>query len=86
MSYAYEAEKKALFTESGVKTLLVARDTAKKLIASAGAFTAEKVMKELSGSTWTMMAALDYMVESGEIRRVTPKGSVWGQHEVFTGA
>jgi hypothetical protein len=83
MSYSYEKEKANLFTESGAATLLAVRDEAQRLIATAGACTAEKAMQKASGSSWTMLAALDYMVERGELRRVTAQGETWGQHQVF---
>lgn len=83
MSYSYQKEKANLFTESGAATLLAVRDEAKLLIELAGACTAEKAMKKATGSSWTMLAALDYMVERGELRRVTVQGETWGQHQVF---
>lgn len=85
MSYSYEKERPELFTEFGVKTLTVIRDNAKRLLKVAGAFTAEKAFEGATGSSWTMLAALDYLVEQGEIIRVTAPGETWGQHQVFTG-
>ncbi len=82
--YDYKTERKELFTESGVETLTIIRDNARRLLAEAGAFTAEKAMKGCTGSSWTMLAAIDYLVEKGEIRRVTEQGSTWGQYQVFT--
>ena len=83
MSYKYETEKAALFTESGAEVLLAVRDEAKRLIAEAGACTSGKAMSKASGSSWTMLAALDYLVERGELRRVTAPGATWGQDQVF---
>ena len=82
--YDYQTERKELFTESGVETLTIIRDNVRRLLAEAGAFTADKVMSKCTGSTWTMLAAIDYLVEKGEIRRVTQSSSTWGQHQVFT--
>ncbi len=81
--YSYETEKPALFTERGVETLTKMRDRAKALLAEAGAVRADKIMEVATGSSWTMMAALDYMVEKGDLRRVTAKSDTWGQHQVF---
>jgi hypothetical protein len=84
VSYSYEAERKNLFTEEGVATLTKMRDEAKRLIGIAGAASAGKIMAVATGSSWTMLAALDYMVEKGDIRRVTEKGATCGQHQIFT--
>lgn len=81
--YSYETEKPALFTERGVEMLTKMRDRAKALLAEAGAVRADKIMAVATGSSWTMMAALDYMVEKGDLRRVTAQGETWGQHQVF---
>ena len=83
MSYKYETEKAALFSESGAAILLAVRDEAMRLIASAGACTSGKAMGKASGSSWTMLAALDYLVERGELRRVTTRGATAGQDQVF---
>lgn len=83
MCYCYETEKHALFTESGVDMLMKMRDHARGLLRAAGAARADKIMEAATGSTWTMLAAIDYMVEKGELRRVTAPGQTWGQHQVF---
>ena len=84
MGYSYEKERAELFTEHGVETLTVIRDNAKRLLKEAGAFTAGHAFEKAAGSSWTMLAALDYLVEKGEIVRVTEDGATWGQHQVFT--
>lgn len=84
MSYCYEKERPELFTEDGVKTLTVIRDNARMLLDSAGAFTAGNAFRGVAGSSWTMFAALDYLVEQKEIARVTREGETWGQHQIFT--
>lgn len=83
MSYSYETERQNLFTESGMEILLKIRDNAKRLLDVAGAFTAERAMQNVGGSGWTMLAAFDYMVEKGELVRLSPAGT-WGQYQVFT--
>lgn len=85
MNYCYEKEKPSLFTEQGVDTLMRMRDKARALLKEAGAVRADKIMDAAGPvGSWTMMAALDYMVEKGELRRVSAKGDTWGQHQVFT--
>lgn len=86
MSYSYENERTKLFTEEGQIMLLKIRDEAHRLLAEAGAFQGGRAWKNVSGDTWMMHACLDRLVELGELRRVTPIGSVWGQHEVFVAA
>ena len=83
MSYKYETEKPNLFTESGAGILLAVRDEAKRLIEESGACTSGKAMAKVSGSSWTMLAALDYLVERGDLRRVTAPGASWGKYQVF---
>lgn len=85
MSYCYETERANLFTEEGVETLTAIRDKAQELLRKAGAFSAGRALGNATGSSWTMLAALDYLVEKGEIVRVTDKDSTWGQHQIFTG-
>ena len=84
MSYCYEEERANLFTEDGVEMLTAIRDKARELLRKAGAFSAGHAMESVAGSSWTMLAALDYLVEKGEIVRVTDKHATWGQHQIFT--
>lgn len=81
MSYSYDTEKANLFTEHGVDMLTKIRDNCRRLLDYAGAFQAEKAWKDVSGSSWTMLACLDYLAEKGEIQEV--KGNVWGQYRLF---
>ena len=69
-NYKYEEMREELFTEEGVEVLMRIRDHSGKLLFSAGAYTFEKVTRTVTGDTWLMMAALDYMVERKEIRMV----------------
>ena len=60
------------------------RDEAKRLLKLAGAVTCDKLMAAAgSGCSWDMLACVDRLVELGELRRVTPVGSVSTQSEVF---
>lgn len=82
MSYSYQREKPRLFTEDGMAMVLAIRDAATALLKVAGAVRAEKLLIG-NGDSWMMMAAMDYLVERGELVRVTEKGTTAGQHEVF---
>lgn len=82
MSYDYEKQRKEIFTESGVELLTKMRDNVNKLLNSSGAFTVDKVLYGLTGDSWTMLAVLDYLVEKGEIVKVSSKG--YAQYHVYT--
>ena len=80
--YKYEDEKVSIFTDRGQRDFLKVRDRAKKLLQDAGAFMMFKALKDISGSTSTMMAYVDRLVELGEIKEITGK-DVAGQDRVF---
>jgi len=69
-NYNYEEMREELFTEDGVDLLMQMRDHSTTLLFKAGAFSFEKVVRTVSGDTWLMMAALDYMIERKEIKKV----------------
>jgi len=69
-NYNYDDIRPELFTEEGVELLMKMRDISGKLLFQARAYTFEKVTRTITGDTWLMMAALDYMVERKEIRMV----------------
>jgi hypothetical protein len=70
MPYNYEEMRDDLFTEEGVEVLMKIRDHSNKLLFSAGAYTVEKVLRTVTGDSWLMLAALDYMEERREIKKV----------------
>lgn len=80
--YAYADLRPDLFTERGTETLLKIRTNVQRLIREAGAVRAQEAWKGVGGDSWLMLAALDYLVERGEIREVTDE-SAWAQHRVF---
>lgn len=82
MSYDYKTEKPLLFTEEGVTIFIGIRDNVNRLIKEAGAIRAQEAMLKVSGSIWTMMAALDRMVELGELKELTTPDAM-GQYRVF---
>lgn len=84
MSYQYQTERQKLFTETGVEMIAKVRDNVRELLRAAGAFRSQWAWKGVTGDTWMMLAALDYLVEKGEIREVNP-GTYVGQHRLFVG-
>lgn len=83
MSYNYETERRELFTDDGQRMFLKFRDTTNRLLNIAGAARMDKMMAGLTGSSWTMTACADRMVELGEIVEVSPPYSA-GQYRMFT--
>lgn len=80
--YDYTVEKQILFTDEGQRMFLGIRDKTHRLLKESGAVRCQEVMLGNVGSTWTMLACVDRMVELDEIREITPKG-VPGQYRVF---
>lgn len=81
MPYDYTKERPGIFTEEGVKMLCQIRDNARELIGMAGAATAGRIINKCSGDSWRMLACVDYLVETKELREVPTQG--WGQDRVF---
>lgn len=81
MSYSYQKERAALFTEEGQRMFLSIRDRANELLAEAGAFQAQEAWSGVTGSSWQMLACLDRMVELGEITEVVR--DCMAQHRIF---
>ena len=81
--YDYTNERKIVFTEAGIKMLFALRDSAKELLKLAGSFREQElqVHAHVSGDSWAMLACVDYLVERGEIRRVT--SDVVRQYNVY---
>ncbi len=87
MAYDYETEKPNLFTDNGQRILMATRDASRDLIKSAGAFSLGRLMGAtvtLAGGadTWTMLAAVDRLVEIGELVRVSEEGGT--QHWLYS--
>ena len=81
--YNYENEKPNLFTEDGQLLFIEIRDRVKGLIKLAGAVNMEKAIQGSSGSSWTMLACVDRMVEIGELKELTTDNAGWAQDRVF---
>lgn len=85
--YNYTTERPNLFTESGQEMFIAIRDCVHAGLKTCGAIRLQEATAAArSGSSGTMIACLDRLVELGEIREITPKGAVWGQHRVFVSA
>lgn len=81
MSYNYEDEKLNIFTEQNQIMFLKIRDKVQQLLKVAGAVRMNEAIAGNSGSSWTMIACVDRLVELKEIHEIT--NNVAGQHRVF---
>ena len=85
--YDYETQKQKILTDSGQRMFLAIREHTWSLLKNAGAARMQEIMHGAgSGDSWTMLACVDHLVELGEIKELTQKGSVDGHHRVFVGA
>lgn len=84
MSYSYKEMRPSVFSEDGQVTFLKIRDNAKQLLDTAGAATVDKMMRNVTDDSWTIMACVDRLVELGELIEVPNPASGWGQHRIFT--
>lgn len=85
MAYTYTQMRPDLFTERGVEKLGHVRWNVERMLRIAGAVRAREAWSGIGGDQWLLIAALDYMVEQGEIREVTDNSAVT-QHRVFVAA
>lgn len=83
MSYSYEKMRPNVFTEEGQVMFLKIRDNAKALIKQAGAVSADRITKGITGDSWTMIACIDRLIELGELVELKNPVSSWAQHRVF---
>lgn len=79
--YTYEAERPYLFTEEGQRLFLKVRDETHRLLKLAGAVRLQEAALSNAGSSWSMIACMDRLVELGEIKEL--KYPCAGQHRVF---
>lgn len=84
MSYVYADLKPDLLTDAGQQQFIRRRDKVLRLVTQAGAVTAEGAMSVMDGGdSWLMLAALDRMVELGDLIEIPNTHSRIGQHRVF---
>ena len=81
--YNYEEQKQNVFTENGQEMFLKIRDKVQLLLKSSGAFMLEKAISGVTGDSWAQLACIDRLVELKEIKEITDKQKVAGQHRVF---
>lgn len=80
--YDYQIERPKIFTEDGLSKVIKVRDNMNALIESAGAVRWDKATAGVCGDSWLMLAITDYLVETGDFRKITTDTA--GQHQVFT--
>ena len=73
--YEYQSERPAIFTERGTDVLIRTRDCVKKLLSVSGAFQEQAVKIGGCYDSWALLAAVDYLCERGEIRRIYESGA-----------
>lgn len=78
--YTYAEYKSNLFNELGQARFLRIRDTVRARLVEAGAFRMNSVIKE---GDFFGYAAVDRMLELGEIIEISPPSVPW-QYRVFT--
>lgn len=78
--YDYQTEKPKLFTEEGLKTVLVVKSKIDYACKIAGAVTRERAFD--TGSCWTSMAAQDFLEECGYVKISRPPNTA-AQHETI---
>ena len=81
--YVYEEVKKELFTEEGSVLFTAIRDNTLKLLNLAGAVSMDRAYSTgRTANAWTMLACVDRLVETGEIREITQDGT-FARHRIF---
>ena len=81
MSYSYETEKQNLMNAGGIETVLTVYRNAQSFFKTAGACTVGKAINGCAGSSFTMLAAVDFLVEHGHVRYASKDG--WTQNWVL---
>lgn len=79
--YDYESMKPKLFTEEGFRVLLKVKENADRMSEIAGCATVDKLMSSVTGDSWLMLAAIDFLEEKGYLRKVSSSGAT--QHHVY---
>ena len=81
--YIYQREKPGIFTYEGQILFLKIRDNIQRLFEIAGAARLREITSGCTGSTWTMLACIDRLVEIGEIKEITYEKGCAAQYRVF---
>lgn len=83
MAYDYQNEWPKLFTEAGMRTVLAVERNARRACEVAGVVRFDRATQGLTGDSWLMLAACDYLCETGRMRDVS-RPDCMGQDRVFT--
>ena len=81
--YDYQKQRPSLFTEEGQRILIAVMDAADRMIKTSGAAMMENLTHGVTGDGWTMIAAVDRLVELGRLREIAQPEGTWGQYRVF---
>jgi hypothetical protein len=70
--YNYNEQKAELLTTSGFNAYVQVKANAEKLLKESGAFKLHNVIQGVSGagSSWTLLACVDKLVENKEIKEI----------------
>lgn len=84
MSYDYQTERPYVFTEDGVHDVMAVAERVRACIKYSGAvdMTQATACKLRTGDGWKELALVDYLVETGRLKEVTPPDTA-GQDRVF---
>lgn len=74
-SYNYAEQRQKLCTAENIDMLLKIRDRAKFLINTAGACSVDKLLTNIGGDSWLMLAAVELLAARGELTLVYGTGS-----------
>lgn len=80
--YNYYDMKPKIFTQDGTHMLMTISKTVRDVIHCAGAFKLLSAFKKVSGDSWTMIACVDYLVESKFLKEIN-YGAPSGQDRIF---
>ena len=82
--YRYDEMKPSLLTDNGQRMLFNVRDFVHQTLKTAGAVRMQEAMDAACDGwgEWERLAAVDRLVELGEIREI-PQEGVPGQHRIF---
>lgn len=80
--YDYQTERMELFTDEGQRLFLKIRDHIRACLRQAGAVRMQEAISGNSGSSWTLLACVDRMVELEELRELQQERCP-GQYRVF---
>jgi len=81
--YQYKEMRASVLTDEGQNMVFELLRSMRLLCAASGVVTGWAAMRGLTGDSWKMLAALDYLIEKKQIREVVLREPVCGQDRVF---